>query len=233
MVPSPSSFLILPLSRSFHTEMFLSCPRYQRRGLSAGISARHPKSAVIRSGLLLTLPECALLTLLQFQLCTQSHQMSVYIERPWFLWRCDPGPTSTASSSFPLVTGRHRRRMIFLKWLQHIAVICSNLQLFHWLFWPFGQAYQPRLECLKTCPEGEGNAQSWQSIELWQLRHGMAASLPCCVLCWDWDWVESCWVMLSLLHSVESVESPTSRPMQPISRLRLRFSKFRSTSWTI
>lgn len=35
---------------------------------------------------------------------------------------------------------------------------------------------------------------------------------------------------LSLLHSVESVESPTSRPMQPISRLRLRFSKFRSTS---
>ena len=91
-----------------------------------------------------------------------------------------------------------------------IAAYCSNLQLFHWLFWPFGQAYQPRLECLKTCPEGEGNAQSWQSIELWQLRHGMGCESA--VLCalglrFELSHVESCWVCCILL-SLLSLQLP-------------------------
>ena len=122
----------------------------------------------------------------------QSHQMSVYMERLGFCVKCDPGPTSTASSSFPLVTGERDIVAWYSKWLQHIAVICSC----------FGQAYQPRLECLKTCPEGEGT----QCTELtehramaataWQL---WAASLPCCCVLWDWDLSWVCCILLSLL----------------------------------
>ena len=127
----------------------------------------------------------------------------------WFLSEVWPRPYIY---SFIIVPLSYRRDIVawYSKWLQHISVICRC----------FGQAYQPRLECLKTCPEGEGT----QCTELtehramaataWQL---WAASLPCCCVPWDWDLS-----LLNSVESVESVESPTSRPMQPISRLRLR-----------